>query len=403
MTAIRAVDLRVILDSRGRTTVEADVVLDDVTGRAAAPGGASTGLHEATVKEPGKAVDEARQQVVPHLIGLDSRDQIGVDALLTEIDGTDTFAGIGANVAVAISLANAKAAAAALRIPLWRHLGGAFASSIPLPLGNVIGGGAHAPHATEIQEFLVVPTGCPGIREGVFANARVHAMVRELLEKQGVSCCGRGDEGAWAPAISDMEAFEVLADAVDVISDEVGFTISIGTDMAASQIFNTATGMYESRDGMVRSSEEQVSYVADLIDEYGLVYVEDPLYEDDFSSFASLTRQAGSRCLICGDDLFVTNPTRIGKGISEGSANCVLIKPNQIGTLSQTYDAVSTAHRSGMETVISHRSGETEDASIAHLGSAFGCVFIKTGIVGGERTVKLNELIRIEESMYERK
>ena len=402
MTAIRAVDLRIILDSRGRKTVEADIIVENGIGRAAAPGGASTGTHEATVKEPVLAVDEARQQVVPHLIGLDSRDQIGFDALLAEIDGTDTFAGIGANVAVALSLANAKAASAALRIPLWRHLGGAFISSVPLPLGNVIGGGAHAPHATGIQEFLVVPTGCPGVREGIFANARVHAMVKELLDKQGVFC-GKGDEGAWAPAITDQEAFEVVTDAVDIVSDETGFSISMGIDIAASQFYNPGTGLYEYRDGMVRTSDEQITYVADLIDEYGLVYVEDPLYEEDFASFASLTGQAGSSCLICGDDLFVTNPSRIEKGISEGSANCALIKPNQIGTLTQTHEAISLAHRFGMETVMSHRSGETEDASIAHLGSAFGCVFIKTGVVGGERTIKLNELIRIEESMYERK
>jgi enolase len=402
MTTIRAVNLRVILDSRGRKTVEADVITDDSIGRAAAPGGASTGLHEATVKDPEVAAEDASQQVVPHLIGLDTCDQIGFDALLTEIDGTDTFAGIGANVVVALSLANAKAASAALRIPLWRHLGGAFASSIPLPLGNVIGGGAHASHATGIQEYLVVPTGCPGVREGIFANARVHAMVKELLGKQGVSC-GKGDEGAWAPAITDREAFEVVADAVDIVSDETGFGISMGIDMAASQLYNSGNGLYQYRDGTVKTTDEQIAYVSDLISEYGLVYVEDPLYEEDFSSFASLTGQAGSSCLICGDDLFVTNPARIRKGITEGSANCALIKPNQIGTLTATHEAISVAHRFGMETVISHRSGETEDASIAHLGSAFGCVFIKTGVVGGERTVKLNELIRIEESMYERK
>ncbi|PKL58940.1 MAG: phosphopyruvate hydratase, partial [Methanomicrobiales archaeon HGW-Methanomicrobiales-4] len=331
-----------------------------------------------------------------------TKDQIGFDALLREIDGTDTFAGIGANVAVALSLANAKAAAAALRIPLWRHLGGSFVTSAPLPLGNVIGGGAHASHATEIQEFLVVPTGCSDLREGIFANVRVHAKVKEILTNMGISC-GKGDEGAWAPAITDREAFEVVTEAVDIVSDEVGFTISTGVDIAASQFYNPDSGLYESRDGSGRTSDEQIGYVTELIDEYGLVYVEDPLYEEDFESFAALTRQMGSSCLICGDDLFVTNPSLIGKGIIEGSANCVLIKPNQIGTLTDTHEAISLAHRHGMETVMSHRSGETEDSAIAHLGCAFGCVFIKSGVVGGERTVKLNELIRIEESMYERK
>jgi enolase len=402
MTTIRAVDLRIILDSRGRKTVEADIITENGLGRASAPGGASCGIYEATVKDPVLAIEDARRQVIPHLIGINSQDQIGVDALLREIDGTDTFAGIGANMAVALSLASARAASAALRVPLWKHLGGAFVTSVPLPLGNVIGGGAHAEHATGIQEFLVVPTGCPGIREGIFANARVHAVVKELLNNQGI-VCGKGDEGAWAPAISDRQALELVTEAVDIVANEVGFRLGIGVDIAASQFYNPDSGHYEYRDGTVRSDEEQIAYVAELIDEFGLIYAEDPLYEDEFASFAALTQQVGSRCLICGDDLFVTNPARIGKGISEGSANCTLIKPNQIGTLTDTYEAISIAHRHGMETVISHRSGETEDTTIAHLGCAFGCVFIKTGVVGGERTVKLNELIRIEESMYERK
>ncbi len=402
MTTIRAIDLRVILDSRGRKTVEADISVENGFGRAAAPGGASTGTHEATVRDPSSAVNDAAQQVIPYLIGLDAQDQIGFDALLREVDGTENFAGIGANVAVALSMANAKAAAAALKIPLWRHLGGTFVTSAPLPLGNMIGGGAHASGATEIQEFLVVPTGCTGIRDGIYANARVHAVIKELLQKQGVSC-GKGDEGAWAPGITDKNAFEVVTEAAHIVSDEVGFHLSAGIDMAASQFYNPGTGLYEYRGGTTRTVDDQIAYVAELIDEYGLVYVEDPLYEEDFASFATLTEEMGSTCLICGDDLFVTNPSRLEKGLAEGSANCVLIKPNQIGTLSDTYQAITLAQRHGMETVMSHRSGETGDTTIAHLGCAFGCVFIKTGVVGGERTEKLNELIRIEESMYERK
>jgi enolase len=402
MTTIRAVDLRIILDSRGRKTVEADITAEHGFGRSAAPSGASTGIHEASVKNPVIAVDEVAVQVVPHLIGLDTRDQIGFDTLLREIDGTDTFASIGANVAVALSLANAKAASAALRIPLWKYLGGTFVSSVPLPLGNVIGGGVHASHATEIQEFLVVPTGCPGIREGIFANVRVHAVVKELLNKQGISC-GKGDEGAWAPAITNKQAFEIIAEAIDIVSGEVGFAISTGIDIAASQFYNPDSGKYHYRDGIERTDDEQVECMAGLIDEHDLAYIEDPFHEEDFVSFTALTRQMGKRALICGDDLFVTNPSRIRKGITEGSANCALIKPNQIGTLTDAHEAISLAHRHGMETVISHRSGETEDSAIAHLGCAFGCVLIKTGVVGGERTVKLNELIRIEENMYERK
>lgn len=397
MTTIRAVDLRIILDSRGRRTIEADITVENGFGRASAPGGASTGIHEAVVKDPMIAVEEAVQQTVPYLIGLDSKNQAGFDRLLREIDGTDSFSGIGANLAVALSMANAKAASAALRIPLYQHLGGTFVDSLPLPLSNVIGGGAHASGSTEIQEFLVVPTGCRTVKDGIYANARVHAIVKEILNKQGISC-GKGDEGAWAPAITDKEAFEVITEAAGRVSDEVGFTLSTGVDIAASQFYNSATGYYEYRGGMVRTVDEQIAYVAELIDEYGLVYVEDPLYEEDFESFSALTSQMGNTCLICGDDLFVTNPSRIGKGIIEGSANCVLIKPNQIGTLTDTWQAITLARRNGLETVMSHRSGETEDATIAHLGCASGCVFLKTGIVGGERTVKLNELIRIEES-----
>jgi len=402
MTITRAITLRIILDSRGKKTVEAEVFTEQGVGRAAAPGGASTGIYEAVVRDPVAAIVDAKEQVIPHLIGLDSSDQVGIDSLLHEIDGTDNFSGIGANVAVALSLAHAKAAAASLGIPLWQHIGGIFVKTAPYPLGNVIGGGAHAAHATELQEFLVVPTGCERGCDGVFANAQVHKTIHEILTKKGIHA-GKGDEGAWAPPISDPEAFEILSEAISIVSDEVGFTISPGIDAAASQLYDTDTGMYRYRDGIMRSPEDQVMYIADLIDEHELVYVEDPLHEDDFASFASLNREAGNRCLICGDDLFVTNTERIHEGITHGSANCVLIKPNQIGTLTDTHEAISLAHRQGMETVISHRSGETEDATIAHLGCAFDCIFIKTGVVGGERTAKLNELIRIEESIYERK
>lgn len=402
MTITRAINLRIILDSRGKKTVEAEVWTENGFGRAAAPGGASTGIYEAAVRDPEEAVSEAETQIIPHLIGIDASDQIGFDSLLHEIDGTGNFSRIGANVAVALSLATAKAAADSYGIPLWQHAGGVFVNHAPRPLGNVIGGGAHAPHATEIQEFLVVPTGCERVRDGIFANARVHALVRELLTKRGIHA-GKGDEGAWAPPISDPDAFSVLSEAADIASDEAGFEISLGIDVAASQLYDPETGMYRYRDGRLRSSEDQVTYIADLIDEQELVYVEDPLHEEDYAGFAVLNRETGNRCLICGDDLFVTNKTRIQEGLTKGSANCVLIKPNQIGTLTDTFEAITLARRNGLETVMSHRSGETEDTTIAHLACAFNCVFIKTGVVGGERTAKLNELMRIEESIYERK
>jgi len=402
MTITRAITLRTILDSRGRKTVEAEVRTEHGLGRAAAPGGASTGRHEAVVRDPATAISEAEEQVVPHLIGIDAADQIGADSLLREIDGTGNFSRIGANVAVSLSIAMAKAAADSRNIPLWQHIGGVFVDSAPRPLGNIIGGGAHAAHATEFQEFLVVPTGCERVSDGIFANALVHKTVHDLLEKNGIHA-GKGDEGAWAPRIPDPEAFRILAEASSLVSDEAGFEISLGIDAAASQFYDPETGTYRYRDGTIRTPEEQVTYIADLIDEYDLVYVEDPLYEEDYEGFAALNRETGNQCLICGDDLFVTNERRIQEGISHGSANCVLIKPNQIGTLTDTCKAIRIARQHGMETVMSHGSGETEDAAIAHLGCAFQCIFIKTGVVGGERTAKLNELIRIEESIYERK
>ncbi|KUG14592.1 enolase [hydrocarbon metagenome] len=299
-------------------------------------------------------------------------------------------------MAVAISLANAKAAATSTGLELYQYLGGVFIPSLPLPLGNVVGGGAHAPDATEIQEFLIVPTGASGPREAVFANAAVHRTVRDLLKKQGKSC-GKGDEGAWAPRITDAEAFDIVSEAAGMVSDERDISIRMGLDLAASQLWQE-NGTYHYRD-MDRTTEDQIAYLGELVDRYDLIYIEDPLHEEDFSGFAELTAQVGDRCLVCGDDIFVTSASRIADGIEQGSANCVLIKPNQVGTLSDTFEAIHLAQRNGMDTVMSHRSGETTDMTIAHLATAFQSVFLKTGIVGGERTAKLNELIRIEEQI----
>jgi enolase len=397
MTIICEMQLRTILDSRGNPTVEADVYTEEGFGRAAAPSGASTGLYEAKVREPAQAIEEAEKNLLPSLIGEDSRDQIRIDSLLREIDGTNDFSGIGANVAVAISLACAKAAASSLGLELFQYLGGAFTPFLPLPLGNVIGGGAHAENATEIQEFLVVAEGASGPKEAVFANAAVHRAVRELLKKNG-KLSGKGDEGAWAPAISDALAFELVNEAAGSISDELDLSIRIGLDVAASQFWQEEGGIYRYRD-KTRTTEEQIAYICELVDSFDLVYVEDPLHEEDFPGFAELTSQVGDRCLVCGDDLFVTSTSRIVEGIAQGSANCVLIKPNQVGTLTDTFEAIDLAHTNGIDTVMSHRSGETTDMTIAHLATAFRCVYIKTGIVGGERTAKLNELIRIEEQI----
>lgn len=393
MTAIEDIVLRKILDSRGNATVEADVITAYGFGRAAAPSGASTGTHEAAVVNPDTAIELAYSDLIPELLGCDAADQEWVDSILRSVDGTNNFSRIGGNISVAISLASAKAAADELGIELFRYLGGAFACRTPFPLGNIIGGGAHAPYATDIQEFLVVPTGATTAEEGVFANAGVHKTVKKMLSDRN-KACGKGDEGAWGPSIKDAEAFEILSTAIAQVSDETGIEIRMGLDIAASELFDGTHYCYSDKK---RTPEEQVSYMAELCDEYNICYIEDPFDEEDFKSFAALTEEIGDRCIVCGDDLFVTNRERIKIGIESGAANCVLIKPNQIGTLTDTYEAIRMAHENGMKTVMSHRSGETTDTTIAHLGTAFGCIYLKTGAVGGERIAKLNELIRIEE------
>jgi enolase len=395
MTTIEAIELRAILDSRGNATVEAEVHTQSGSGRSAAPSGASTGSREAKVRPTQEAIDNAFQNLIPALIGMDACDQEGFDGQLWDIDGTTDFSGIGANVAVALSLANAKAAASALGMPLFRYLGGVFTNEMPLPLGNVIGGGAHAENATEIQEFLVVPGGATNVEDAVFANAAVHRNVKALLKKRGIAA-GKGDEGAWAPQIDDALAFELIAEANGLVADEMNISVDMGIDVASSQMWNGEGYKYRDR---VRSTEEQIAYIAELVDRYDLVYVEDPLHEEDFDAFADLNAQIGNRCLVCGDDIFVTQVDRIQQGIEKDSANCVLIKPNQVGTLTDTFDAVHLAHTNGLDTVMSHRSGETTDTTIAHLATAFSCVFLKCGVVGGERIAKLNELIRIEEQL----
>jgi enolase len=395
MTTIEVIELRTILDSRGNPTVEADIHTSNGYGRSAAPSGASTGKLEAKVREPREAVDNAIQNVIPALIGMDAMDQESFDDQLRDLDGTADFSGIGANIAVSLSLANAKAAASSMGIPLFRYLGGAFVKELPLPLGNVIGGGAHATNATEIQEFLVVPGDAVDAEEAVFANAAVHRHVKDLLKKRGIAA-GKGDEGAWAPQIDDALAFELIAEATGIVADEMNITVDMGIDVAASQMWNGEGYKYREK---VRSTEEQISYIAELVDKYDLVYVEDPIHEDDFDAFAELNSQIGNRCLLCGDDIFVTQVDRIEQGIEKDAANCVLIKPNQVGTLTDTFEAIRLAHTNGLDTVMSHRSGETTDTTIAHLATAFSCVFLKCGVVGGERIAKLNELIRIEEQL----
>jgi enolase len=262
-----------------------------------------------------------------------------------------------------------------------------------VPLGNVVGGGEHARDATDIQEFLAVPVGAPSVAEAAFANARVHGRVGDLLDEHGIPA-GKGDEGAWAPQTDDETAFEVVSEAVEAVADDLGFEIRMGLDVAATELYDADMDVYR-YSNVERTPDEQVDYVASLVDEYDLAYVEDPLDEEAFDGFAALTDRVGSRTVICGDDLFVTNVERLQRGIDEGAGNSILVKPNQIGTISDAVDAVELAVENGFTPVISHRSGETEDTTIAHLAVATDAPFVKTGAVGGERTAKLNELIRI--------
>ncbi len=395
MTLITEVRLRRILDSRGNPTVEAEVRTENGGfGRGAAPSGASTGEYEAVERPATEAIANARELAVPRIEGqVYAGDQRGVDNALRGADGTANFSEIGANSAVAISMAAAKAAADVLGVPLYQHLGGAFRGrNFPIPLGNVIGGGEHAADATHIQEFLAAPIGAPSVADAVFANARVHGGVGEILADRGIAAA-KGDEGAWAPSIDDSEAFEIVEAAVESVSEEVGFEIGFGLDVAGAELYEDGVYHYGEE---TKTPDEQREYIAGLIEEYDLVYVEDPLDEDDFEGFAELADRAGDETLLCGDDLFVTNTERLERGIEMGAGNSILIKPNQIGTLSDTVDAIELANRNGYAPVVSHRSGETEDTTIAHLAVATDAPFIKTGAVGGERTAKLNELIRIE-------
>ncbi len=388
-----------VLDSRGNPTVEVEVVVNGVLSRAAAPSGASTGRHEIDAFPRGgvdSAIRAFEGRVAPQLAGLDPADQKGIDGLLHAVDPTSKFSQIGGNVAVATSIACARAAAAVRGIPLYRLLGDGRALHIPVPMGNIIGGGRHAIGGTTIQEFLAVAQG-PTAAASVLANAEVHAGVRDRLKSSlPGSPLGRGDEGAWVAPLTDEGALEVLAEACAAVSKSRGFPVRPALDLAASEFFRD--GHYHYR-GHSLTPRQQADFVEDLVNRFSLFSVEDPLEQEDFGGWADLTSRIGSRCMVVGDDVFVTSVSRLERGIERGAANAILIKPNQIGTLTDTEAAVDLAHRAGYRTVMSHRSGETTDDAIAHLAVAYGCVAIKTGAVGGERVAKLNELIRIEEQL----
>ncbi|MBO7158921.1 MAG: phosphopyruvate hydratase [Methanobrevibacter sp.] len=404
-SVIEDVRVRKILDSRGNPTVEVDIITWNGFGRAAAPSGASTGSREVVSFPEGgvsQVITEVEDLISSELIGMAAEDIEDIDEVLKEIDGTDNLSAIGGNTTVAVSMAAAKAAAMSYNLPLYNFLGGNFIKEIPYPLGNMMNGGAHAgPNAPDIQEFLVVPVGAGDITEAVFANVEVHKRLRELISKKDPSFTGgKGDEGGWIPNITNDQALEIQAQACEEVGDELGFIIKPGLDMASSEFWSEEEGKYVyGQDGLKRDSGDQVDYVKDLIDTYHMFYVEDPFDERDFEGFAELTSKVGSKCRICGDDLFVTNSELLAKGIEMNAANAIIIKPNQIGTLTDTYETVRLAKENGVMPVVSHRSGETCDETIAHLAIAFGAPMIKTGAIGGERIAKLNELIRIEDEM----
>ena len=404
-SVIEDVQVRKILDSRGNPTIEVDVITWNGFGRAAAPSGASTGSRE-VIPFPEGGVDlvvrEMEEFIASELIGMDAEDLTTIDEVLKEIDGTENFSAIGGNTTVAVSMAVAKAAAKSYNMPLYKYIGGNLVNELPFPLGNMMNGGAHAgTNAPDIQEFLVVPVGTTTVADAVFANAAVHKRLKELIQtKDSNFTGGKGDEGGWVPNITNDAALEIQSKACEEVGDELGIEIRPSLDMAASELWNASEQKYVyAQDGVKRDTGDQIDFVKEIIDTYNMFYVEDPFDESDFDGFSQLTSKVGGKCLICGDDLFVTNKELLAKGIEMKAANAIIIKPNQIGSLTETYATVKLAKENNVVPVVSHRSGETTDETIAHLAVGFAAPLIKTGAIGGERIAKLNELIRIEEEL----
>ncbi len=406
-TVIEDVTARKTFNSRGEETLEVDVITMAGFGRASAPSGASKRKAEVVSYPQGdidKAIEKVTNIIAPELIGRNADEQEEIDDLLHEIDGTTDFSSIGGNVAYAVSLAAAEAAAASYGMPVFEYLAGYLADEIPHPLGNVLGGGKHAYGKTpDIQEFLVLPLKADSFHEAAKANTSVHKKVGSLLKKADRSFTGgRGDEGAWAPNIKSEEALDIMLKACEAVSEESGVECRVGLDIAASSLWKTKEKRYVyAREGVRRSPEAQLDFVLNLIENYSLAYIEDPFHEETFEAFAELTKKTRN-CLVCGDDLFATNIERLKKGIKIGAANSVIIKINQVGTLTDAWTTTEIAQKARYTTIMSHRSGETTDAHIAHLAIAFHCPIIKTGIIGGTRISKINELTRVEKMLGER-
>ena len=411
MTAIVDIHARQILDSRGNPTVEVDVTLEDGSiGRAAVPSGASTGAHEAVElrdgderrwggKGVGKAVEAVNGEIADSLVGFEAEDQEELDAALIDLDGTDNKARLGANAILGVSLATAKAAADAVGLPLYRYVGGISTNLLPVPMMNILNGGAHADNPIDFQEFMVMPVGAPDFAEALRCGAEIFHALKSALGKAGLAT-GVGDEGGFAPNIgSARQALDFILQAVESAGYKAGDDVLLALDCAATEYFKD--GSYElGGEGLSLRPEEMAEYLVKLAADYPIASIEDGMSEDDMQGWSALTKALGGRCQLVGDDLFVTNVDRLADGIRDGIANSILVKVNQIGTLSETIAAVRLAQQSGYTAVMSHRSGETEDSTIADLAVALSCGQIKTGsLARSDRTAKYNQLLRIEEEL----
>ncbi len=411
MTEIIDIHARQILDSRGNPTVEVDVTLEDGSmGRAAVPSGASTGAHEAVELRDGdkkiylgkgvlKAVEAVNGEISDALIGLEAEDQIAIDDAMIALDGTPNKARLGANAILGVSLAVAKAAADASTLPLYRYVGGTSARVLPVPMMNIVNGGAHADNPIDFQEFMIMPVGAPNFSEALRMGAEIFHTLKGALKKAGHNT-NVGDEGGFAPNLPSAEAaLDFCMKAIETAGYKPGKDIYLAMDCAATEFFKNGAYHYEG-EGKIRSIAEQADYLAKLVDAYPIVSIEDGLSEDDWEGWKLVTDKIGHKCQLVGDDLFVTNVSRLSEGISKGVANSILVKVNQIGSLTETVAAVDMAHRAGYTSVMSHRSGETEDSTIADLAVALNCGQIKTGsLARSDRLAKYNQLLRIEEDL----
>ncbi len=414
MSFIASIHARQILDSRGNPTVEVDVITESgFIGRAAVPSGASTGKHEAVELRDGdkavyvgkgvlKAIDNVNNIIAPKLLGVPVTDQALVDRMLIDIDGTANKAKLGANATLAVSMAVAKAGAQASNLNLYRYLGGVNAITLPVPLMNILNGGAHADNKIDFQEFMIVPTGAATFSEGLRWGVEIFHQLKTVLKQKGYST-NVGDEGGFAPDIqSNEEAIETVLQAIEAAGYKAGEQVFIAMDAAASEMYNEADNTYKfyKSSGKVISSDEMVAYWTEWVDKYPIISIEDGMAEDDWDGWKKLTESVGNRCQLVGDDLFVTNVLRLQQGIDRGIANSILVKVNQIGTITETINAVRLAQTNGYTSIMSHRSGETEDTTIADLAVALNCGQIKTGSASRtDRMAKYNQLLRIEEEL----